>query len=306
MRKIIPLLSLCISIIILTPYPTHAENGLLKGMLAKKLLKKDTASSSEESKQGLYVNGTGTSTLRKIGERSFILYSPASLPINKPLPLLIVLHGGMGNGKQIQKYIGLEPYADRYGFLIAYMNGTAVTKILSSERAGWNAGECCGQSQANNVDDVGFITAAIADIAKTHPIDPNRIFGAGHSNGAMMTYRMLCESDLYQGGVAYAGALEIDVTTCPKAKGKPILGLHGAQDKNVPVEGGHTDTGINSKTDYRSQQYTQDVFNRSGAAYTHILLPNAQHRPETINADLIKLYNTTLPQTIVSFLRLDQ
>ena len=72
-----------------------------------------------------------------------------------------------------------------------------------------------------------------------------------------MTYRILCESNFYQGAVIYAGTLELNISSCPTAPCK-------AND----------------------------------------LLPNAEHKPETINADLLALEGVTLPQKIVSFLNL--
>lgn len=257
----------------------------------------------EGSHKDLYVRGAGSSISGAVGDRSYELYVPPHAVSN--MPLLVVLHGGMGNAKQIQEYIGLEPYADKYGFLIAYMNGSPVTKVLSAKRAGWNAGDCCGQPQEKNVNDVAFISNAIKQITSKYNIDIQRIYGTGHSNGAMMTYRMLCETNLYQGAAIYSGTLAIDIDRCPMAAGKPILALHGAKDKNLPPEGGHTKSGLNKKTNYRSQDYTISVFKNSGANYTHIMLPNAAHKPETINADLLAIEGVSLPQKIVSFLHLD-
>lgn len=260
---------------------------------------------SVSSNQDLYSKGEGTSVPGIIGERNYIVYLPKN-HTGSSLPLLVVLHGGMGNAQQIQKYIGLEPYADKHGFVIAYMNGSPVLKILSAERAGWNAGECCGQPQEKNIDDVAFISDAVKQITSAFNIDTQRIYGTGHSNGGMMTYRMLCETNVYQGGVIYAGALAMNVDRCPMAAGKPILAIHGAKDENLPSEGGYTKKGVSKRTNHRSQEYTIGVFKNSGANYTHTMLPNAAHKPESINADLLTTENVTLPQKIVSFLQLDR
>lgn len=296
---------------------TTAEAGKLSGLfLAKKAVGAaglGTAAATQagagtvSSSEGLNVYGTGQSINETLGERSFILYKPANASTQKsPMPLVVVLHGGLGNAAQIKGYIGLEPYADKYGFMIAFMDGTPVAKLLSSSREGWNAGDCCGQPAEKNVDDVGFITSAVKYIESKYGADPTRIYGVGHSNGAMMTYRMLCDSNLYNAAAIYAGTLEIKADTCPYVRGKHILALHGALDENVPIQGGHTQVGVNRKTDYTSQEYTASVFTRSGANYTHIVLPNATHKPESINADLLATEKVTLPQKIVTFLGLDR
>lgn len=270
-------------------------------------LEKKTVS-IEQSKEdfGLYVRGAGESKTISIGDRDFILYTPAQAKPMGQRPLLIVLHGGLGSGEQIQKYIGLEPYADRYGFLIAYMNGTKVARALSRERKGWNAGACCGLPQKKEVDDVGYIVGAANLLVREQGVDPARIYGTGHSNGGMMTYRMLCEADLYRGAVIYAGVLELNVDRCPLASHKPILALHGGKDENVPFEGGHPTKGVNHGMEYNSQAYTESVFRNSGASFTSILLPEAEHRPETINAALLATKGLTLPGEIVSFLGLER
>jgi polyhydroxybutyrate depolymerase len=64
------------------------------------------------------------------------------------------------------------------------------------------------------------------------------IYGVGHSNGAMMTSRLMCETDLFAAAVAVSGALEIQATTCPQARGKSVLAIRGAEDENVPRAGG--------------------------------------------------------------------
>lgn len=264
----------------------------------------DQASSGvESSRVGLYVRGKGTSKTETVDGRRVIVYIPPTTS-SSPMPLVVALHGGMGNATKIQNYIGLEPYADKYGFMIAYPDGTPVAQRLLDNGKGWNAGECCGLPQRKKVDDVAFINALAQHVVRKYKADPERIYGVGHSNGGMMTYRMLCESNVYKGAVIYAGTLELDTSSCPVARGKSILALHGAKDENVPPAGGYTIIGINKNTNYRSQDYTIRVFTNSGANYTHTMLPNAAHMPETINADLIATQNVTLPQKIVTFLGL--
>lgn len=285
-----------------------ARTGIFKKIIMQKMMDKRADNGTaqvESSKQGLNILGAGTAETRKIGARDFIVYTPPSLPPEGARPLLVALHGGFGNGSQIRGYLGIEPYADKYGFMVAYPSGTAVSRALSDNRAGWNGGECCGQPSETNVDDVGFITSVVDTLAANDGVDKKQVYGTGHSNGAIMTYRLLCETDLYRAAVPLSGTLELDVDSCPAAKNKPILAIHGENDQNLPVAGGHTTTGINARTNYRSQEYTRRVFMKSGAAYQLVILPGAEHRPETLNAALLKTENMTLPQTIVHFLGLD-
>jgi len=73
---------------------------------------------------------------------------------NKPVPLLIALHGGMGNGKHFMKSTGLDKTAEKNNFIVVFPNGTA---RFNRGRYTWNAGSCCGYAFKKKIDDVGFI-----------------------------------------------------------------------------------------------------------------------------------------------------
>ncbi|PYN17937.1 MAG: hypothetical protein DMD76_30320, partial [Candidatus Rokuibacteriota bacterium] len=62
------------------------------------------------------------------------------------------------------------------------------------DAAAWNAGTCCGQAQTAHADDVGFTLAILRDLARDLPLDRTRVYATGHSNGAMMAYRLAAEA----------------------------------------------------------------------------------------------------------------
>lgn len=267
------------------------------------------AASSGALAEGLSTKGEnyqGRQTNDSFGNRDFVVYVPSHLPPTGQRAMIVALHGGLGNAVQLQSYLGLDSLADRYGFIVAYLNGTQVLRRGPENMRGWNAGDCCGQPAFRNTDDVAYITGAVSYLVDKYGVDRARVFGTGHSNGAMMTERLMCESDLYQAAVVYSGALEINVASCPAAKGKRILALHGADDQNVPVQGGYGPDAINKSTNYRSQDSTREIFKSSGADFQSIILEGATHRPETINDALIKTNGVTLPQTIVKFFGLER
>ena len=165
--------------------------------------------------------------------RSMLVYVPSRLPPQGKPALVVVLHGGMGNARRIESGqsehgLNMDAVAEKGAFIVAYLNGTPVTRRLGADKLGWNAGGgCCGQSAENNIDDVHYIQSAVEYLANRHGIDRRRVYGIGHSNGAMMTQRMICETDVYAAGVALSGPLNLDVTNCPAARGKRILAIHG-------------------------------------------------------------------------------
>jgi len=300
-----------ILLFICAPSVSDARDGKIKNKIIEKAIKKKMETRKQEdtnksSKEGLYTKGKGQSVNETIGDRSFIAYIPNSYDNRKGLPLLVVMHGGFGSGAQIKNYIGLEPFADQYGFIVAYLDGTQVAAKLPAKFKGWNAGECCGQPQAKNIDDVGFIGNVIDTMHSKYSIDKGHVYGTGHSNGAMMTQRVMCETSLYKDAITLSGTLQMNVKTCPHAKGSHIMNIHGAQDTNLPIEGGHTKTGANKKTNYKSQEYTKGVFSQSGVEYELLLLEGADHSPSTLNEILIKEHGMTLPEKIVDYLELDE
>jgi polyhydroxybutyrate depolymerase len=237
--------------------------------------------------------------------RTAIVYVPDQLPPAGQRALVVVLHGGLGSAERIadrksESAINFNAVADAGGFIVAYLNGTGVARMLSDERRGWNAGACCGVPADKKVDDVSYIQAAVKAIAQRYGIEEQRVFGVGHSNGAMMTQRVMCETRLYAAAVPISGGLETGATTCPDAQGKRLLAIHGAEDKNVPVEGGRGSKGL-SRTAYASQAATARVWQNAGATYVLQVVPGADHGVEAIDAQIAKTESQTLAQKITRY-----
>lgn len=169
--------------------------------------------------------GRSTQSLESGGvSRTFHLYRPQGLP--DPAPLVVMLHGGFGNGEQAERAYHWDAEADRGRFLVAYPDGL--------NRA-WNAGTCCGQPQRVDTDDVGFITAMVGAIGQQLPVDRARVYVTGMSNGAMMALRLGCQSDLFAAIAPVAGTL---LTDCSRARRTSVLQIHGTADDRVPYDGG--------------------------------------------------------------------
>jgi polyhydroxybutyrate depolymerase len=190
--------------------------------------------------------GRGQSTFHELMvdgiRRSYIVYQPLTSG-TKSLPLMIVLHGGLGNAAHIQKTTGMDAVADTGPFVVAYPNGIGGNLGFNQNRRTWNAGDCCGKAVRNMVDDVRFIEKVIEDIAAKLSIDARRVYVTGMSNGAMMAYRLACEiPDKIAAIIPVAGTIAVE--NCNAAKDIPVLHIHGMEDKNVPISGGEGDLSI--------------------------------------------------------------
>jgi polyhydroxybutyrate depolymerase len=170
--------------------------------------------------------------------RSYVLHVPAR-GAEVPRPLLLAFHGGGGNGPGFQAYAGLDALADRDGWLVAYPNGTS--RFFDERLLTWNAGDCCGHAQDENADDVGFALALIDDADGATPVDRQRVYATGHSNGAMLAYRLAAEAAEQVAAIApVAGAMNL--RSFAPARPVPVLHIHSTDDPRALYAGGVTRT----------------------------------------------------------------
>ena len=238
--------------------------------------------------------------------RSLIVHAPLQLPPKGARALVIVLHGGLGNAERIadrqsESGLNMDDEADRNGFIVAYLNGTQVTRLASARMFGWNAGGgCCGMSAQNNIDDVAYVSEAVADLVSRYGIDPSKVYGMGHSNGAMMVQRMVCETRVLAAVVAVSGPLNLENPSCPGARGRRVLAIHGARYENVPVTVGVGTKGL-SHVAYQSEDSAQRAFTAAGAEYRLQILPDADHKFEHIDAAIKSTEGVTIAVKATDF-----
>lgn len=179
--------------------------------------------------------------------RDYLLRTPATA-VSEPRPLLLVVHGAGGNAGKAEKATGMTALSDAGGFIVAYPQGTQAADVAGEYS--WNAGACCANPVKNNVDDVAYIKALIADIQTQQSVDPARIYIAGFSNGGMLAYRLACELPGEFAGIAVVSGA-FNVSDCATAGATSVLMIHGTGDKTVPYSGGAT----NERTALRFGQW---------------------------------------------------
>ena len=175
-------------------------------------------------------------------ERSYYVHMPPGYEKGKPLPLLILLHGGGGGARQALENYPLGPVADREGFILVAPNGTGPFKreLLRP----WNVGWGFGYAQRNKIDDNGFIRALIGQLSREYSINPKRVYLSGLSNGAILChYAAAANSDLVAGiapVVGCAGGGETPELSYPQQPAHPVnvIMFNGAIDQHVPLNGG--------------------------------------------------------------------
>lgn len=164
-------------------------------------------------------------------QRGYFLHIPPGLNRRDAVPLLFFFHGSSQTGRDAHTYTGLDAVADAHGFVVVYADGSGPQGAFS-----WNGGLCCGYAIAQQVDEPAFVRAMLADLATQLNIDPRRIYAAGFSNGAMLSYRLACEmSDVFAAVASLAGTL---TTPCQPQQPVSLLHIHGLADTVVPFDGG--------------------------------------------------------------------
>ncbi len=180
--------------------------------------------------------------------RHYRLFVPRNLPVDSPVPLLVALHGGLGTSAQFAKNSGFDGLAESNGFIVVYPDGIGA-RVDGTGPQTWNGGYCCGPAVRQNVDDVGFVRQLIDAVEAKFRIDPAKVFAAGHSNGAIMAYRLACElSDRIVAIGVQAGSLGVDA--CAPSLPVSVFHVHGTADTNHPIDGGRG-TGI-ANVEFRS------------------------------------------------------
>ena len=166
--------------------------------------------------------------------RTYLVRLPPRFRERGPLPVVLAFHGGGGNAAGFKAYAGLDALADREGFVVVYPDGSG---RLGRRLLTWNAGTCCGYARDNNVNDVAFALAALRDLARDLPLDPTRVYATGHSNGAMMAYRLAVEaSDRIAAIAPVAGTMVTD--RFQPARPVPVLHIHSVDDPRALYAGG--------------------------------------------------------------------
>jgi polyhydroxybutyrate depolymerase len=185
-------------------------------------------------------------------QRNYTVHRPAGLSRSRPVPLVIMLHGGFGTGRGAEHRYRWDAQADRDGFVVAYPDGV---------RRSWNAGGvCCGKAHRDHVDDIGFLTRLIETLRQRENIDPRRVYLTGISNGAAMAYRYGCQGPYPIAAIgSVAGSFAV---ACPRPHPVSVMEIHGLDDQNIPMAGGHGPKAY-SPTQWLPVEQTLDAFRRA-------------------------------------------
>lgn len=168
-------------------------------------------------------------------KRYYMIHIPPDYNPVKSVPLLLVFHGAGGNPRSVETMTNMSVKADKEGFIVAYPAGRGYfcfNKIFLT----WNVpkGFSC---QNDKSGDIFFIKQLIEELQSKYNIDPKRIYMAGFSNGAALTYKITCAlSDKIAAAGIISGFFDPEFYT--NINPMPMVIFHGTKDKNILYNGG--------------------------------------------------------------------
>jgi len=226
------------------------------------------------------------------GDRSTYVDLPDGYSANNPAPLLLDLHGYMGDGLSQQRFSRLTNVARENGFVYAAPDGSRDSNGYQF----WNASRSCCNFDRTDIDDAAFLKSLIDEISKKVAIDPKRIYILGHSNGAFMSYKFACTyPDTVAAIVGVAGAMDLVGNDCAISSPVSVLEIHGTADSIIGFTGGAI-AGIG----YTSVAQTVDIWHKLDKCVGAPMAKENIDIDESIDGAETKVFESTCAKSTVA------
>ena len=157
-------------------------------------------------------------------ERCWILYVPEQTDETQSVPLIFDLHGLERTAQQQYNMTDMDRIARENNAIIIYPQGFGNS---------WNFRACCDPAREEGIDDFGFIRTLAQQMIEDFPIDSNRIYSTGWSNGCAMSQALANEeSDLITAIACMSMYFIGDQDSSYSAI--PVMEIHGFLDPIAP------------------------------------------------------------------------
>lgn len=159
----------------------------------------------------------GLHPLRLDEQRDGFIYVPKTYRVDRPAPLVLMLHGAGGNAEGALKI--LRHLADPFEMILL---------AVDSRRQTWDI------IQGGYGADIAFIDRALAQTFTRYAIDPNQVAIAGFSDGASYALSVgITNGNLFTHIIAFSPGFMAPA----KQEGKPQVFIsHGKWDTVLPIE----------------------------------------------------------------------
>jgi phospholipase/carboxylesterase len=194
------------------------EGSLMAG--TKQVMNGEAAGAGRLRARPRQVNTAAPSGLRQLkleAMRDGFIYVPAGYSAEHPSPLVLMLHGAGGNGRQSVPL--LQQLADRAGMILL---------VPDSRQQTWDV------IIGGYGPDVAYIDRALEQTFSRYNVDPARIAIGGFSDGASYALSLgVTNGDLFTHVIAFSPGFMAPASR----QGAPALFVsHGTQDRVLPIE----------------------------------------------------------------------
>ena len=149
-------------------------------------------------------------------KRHWWTFEPSAYKLNKKekYPLVIAIHGFTCSGEFFANNADWHYVGEQRGVIVVYPTATPFTGSSSGPRPPhfttqqWNCGLEANLTDPNGPDELNYFKTLIEETKKKYPIDPERIYVTGHSNGGMMTQYLMRYMPSVFAGFAPVGFME--------------------------------------------------------------------------------------------------
>ena len=151
-------------------------------------------------------------------KRYWYTFEPSSYKrrLKDKFPLIIAIHGFSCSGEYFAENSGWHRVGEERGAIVVYPTAYPFDRTPHEGRFGkniavtpaWNSGMFSIETDPRGPDELNFFKKLLEMVEENYPIDTERIYVTGHSNGAMMTQRLMRFWPQKFAGFAPVGAME--------------------------------------------------------------------------------------------------
>ena len=169
--------------------------------------------------------------------RHFRVFIPPGLPLNSLVSLVVMLPGNRVSHYSGPDYTELDRTAAREGFIVVYVEQPWRNTTFSwSWYTDWD-----WEDDAEGNPDVRFLESLVNHLIGQHPIDPQKVYIAGHSRGgAMSIIAALERPDVFAGAIPQSGFVEFGyferILNWSGERRPAFYVMHGARDDDVCID----------------------------------------------------------------------
>jgi poly(hydroxyalkanoate) depolymerase family esterase len=131
---------------------------------------------------GTWASGT---VKNSSGTLDYKLWAPSDYRKDRPVPLVLMLHGCMQKAEDLASISGMNDLADKNKFLVVYPEQAVAANPIKC----WNWFDL--KHQSRDAGEPSLIAAVVSDVRSSYSVDSKRVYAVGISAGGAMAVVMV-------------------------------------------------------------------------------------------------------------------